>query len=172
MPLRIDDPTIPDDEKLWRRILEGWLHKEPNGVVRPSSVAFIDRLSGEVSVNLGSETTPTHVLRHYPDDSLAEVRATVPRGLGHSIVRDQIVNDSKIGNDPSHALVCPPPTRTTNQRKSDARKMAGAAKLIVLRDPAVKRQSQSNIKEKSAASSRLFRLWIGMKSFAKKWSAD
>src|SRR5438270_769778 len=105
MPQRVDDPTIADDEILWRRIVPEWLHQEPDGTVRPAKVAFIDRLSGEVSVHIASiMRDPNLALDGRPLDSLVAIPASLPRSLGLAIVRDPTPND------PSHALICPSPT--------------------------------------------------------------
>jgi hypothetical protein len=136
MSPRQDDPNIPNDERLWRRILEAWLHKEPNGVVRPSSVAFIDRLSHELSVHIARLTYSELVLRSRPTDSIAEITAAVPRANHHAVCSDPIRNDPVLDDDPSHALICPELGRGISQRKTDARKMAGSARFAVLRDPA------------------------------------
>lgn len=101
-PKRIDDPTIPGDELLWRRILPEWLHEE-NGAMRPASLAFVDRLTFELSVHLGSIADLGRVLRDRPQDSVAAFPASAPRELGLAVVRDPE------DDDPSHALVCPSP---------------------------------------------------------------
>lgn len=104
MPQRVDDPTISDDEILWRRVIPAWLHHEADGTTRPASVAFIDRRSGELSVHLASIMgDPNLALHGRPNDSLAAIKAGHPRSLGFAIVRDPQPQD------PSHALICPSP---------------------------------------------------------------
>jgi hypothetical protein len=128
MPLRVDDPSIANEEILWRRIhnIPNWVKQKPDGTYRPTSAAFLDNTdpTGEVSVHLASLTNQQQVLARRPDDGLVEIEAGFPRSLGHAIVRDP--TDA----DPSHALICPPPNQTT--RKSDAREMAQAARWVVL----------------------------------------
>lgn len=121
MPERVDDPTIEDEARLWRRILPPWVHREPDGRVRPASFAFLDRLSGELSVHLASLTTPERALQGHPEDSLVEIDAGFIRSLGYTVVRDPTPGDE------SHALICPAPSRR------DARKIAGRATWIVLK---------------------------------------
>jgi hypothetical protein len=125
MPERVDDLSIPDDEPLWRRILPDWLCPIEDGGFRPSSAAFLDNRSGEVSVHVASLTTAELVLRDRPGEGIAEILAHVPRSLGHAIVRDPTEQDR------SHALICPPVGRGRGRRKQDARLMAGQARWVV-----------------------------------------
>src|SRR3989442_5587798 len=125
MPDRTDDSSIKDEDPLWRRILSSWVHRNPDGTVRPSSVAFLDRLSGEVSVHLARLTNVERVLAGHETDSLAEIQARVPRSLGHAIVRDPEPAD------PSHALICAPRDRGINKRKRDAHEMAVRSRWVV-----------------------------------------
>src|SRR4051794_33448513 len=130
MTERADDPTIADDDLLLRRILPSplWVVPQPDGTFRVSSAAFLDNLSGKVSVSLASITSADQVLAAYPTYSLVALRAGVPRTLGHALVRDPTADD------PAHALICPPAGRAKAQRKADARRMAAAAVWVVLRD--------------------------------------
>lgn len=74
MPARVDDPTIGDDEVLWRRIRPAWLQKEADGTVRPGSFAFMDRTpSAELSVHIASLTDSDRALEGRPQDSLAAI---------------------------------------------------------------------------------------------------
>src|SRR5437773_635876 len=104
MPSRPDDPTIGDDGPLWRRILPvpGWIHRNPDGSFRPSSMAFLDNIDGQLSVHLANLTTQEAVLRNRALESIAELLASVPRSLGYAVARDPTPED------PSHALICPP----------------------------------------------------------------
>jgi hypothetical protein len=124
MPPRVDDRSIADDEILWRRIIPEWLCREADGTIRPGKVAFIDRLSGEVSVHIASILgDPNLALRGRPADSLAAIKAGHPRSLGLAVVRDPKPDD------PSHALLCPSPT------PGKARQIAKQAVWVVLRNP-------------------------------------
>jgi hypothetical protein len=123
MPTRVDDPTIGDEEVLWRRIRPEWVQREPDGTSRPGSFAFMDRTpSAELSVHIASLTDQDCVLQGYPQDNLAAIKAGHPRSLGYAIVRDPTPED------PSHALICPSPN------KGNARKIAKQASWVVLRD--------------------------------------
>jgi hypothetical protein len=129
MPQRPDDQSIPNHELLWRRLLPRWLHKQPDGSFRPSSMAFLDDTpgnDGEVSVDVASRTTTEKSLTAYPGQGLAELEANVPRSLRHTVVSDPIENNL------AHAVICPPPDIPNNQRKRDARQMAEKALLRIL----------------------------------------
>lgn len=128
MQPRIDDSSIGDEERLWRRIIPDWIHRTPDGKFRPSSVAFLDGYTGEVSVHIAAFTNQEKALRGHPNDSLVEIRVGFPRSFGHAIVPDPT------DEDPSHALICPPPQKPNKQRKSDARKMAEQARWVVLQN--------------------------------------
>jgi hypothetical protein len=132
MPPRADDPTIEDHEPLWRRILPlpGWIHRNPDGSFRPSSMAFLDNIDGELSVHLANLTSQEAVLRDRATESIAELLASVPRSLGYAIVRDPTPEDA------SHALICPPANTPENRRKKHARFIAAQCRWVCLRMPA------------------------------------
>jgi len=127
MQPRFDDSSICDEERLWRRIIPQWIVPTEDGKLRPSSSAFLDGYTGEVSVHIAALTDQYKALEGRPNDSLVEIKAGLPRSLGHAIVRDPTEQD------PSHALICPPPEKPRKQRKSDARRMAEEAQWIVLK---------------------------------------
>ena len=87
MSLRPDDPSIADDEPLWRRILPipAMLVTSPDGTHRPSSAAFLDGHTGEVSVHRATLTSKDQILLLYPSVGLAEILAGLPRSLGHLV---------------------------------------------------------------------------------------
>ena len=64
---RLDDPSITDEDSLYRRILPSWVVPKIGGGFRPSSSAFLDNRSGEVSVNVARLTTQERVLATYPE---------------------------------------------------------------------------------------------------------
>ncbi len=123
MPDREDDPTIPDDERLWRRIAPNQLKPIDGTGFEISSAAFRDK-TGDLSVHLASLTTRERVLASWPAFSLAELRAAVPRSLEMKVVRDPLPED------PSHALVCPYAT------KRQAKELARRSTLVVTVPPA------------------------------------
>lgn len=131
---REDDSSIPDEEKLWRRIPKSQIVPGDDGKPRPSSAAFRDRETGEISVHLSSLTTKEAALERFPEFSLAEIPAGLPRSLGYSVARDPIKDDSILPDDPSHALVCPPPSRSLNRCRKDHSVMAVQSQWAVLRE--------------------------------------
>lgn len=87
------------------------------------SFAFIDTLSGEVSLHLAAETSKEQVLRDYPDQRLSAVRAAFLRGLGYLLVRDPESGDH------SHVLMCPQ-AGTRSKSQKNARKIALQAEWV------------------------------------------
>lgn len=123
---RVDDETLPDYEILWRRINSNpeWTHKETDGSIRPSSVAFLDNRTKEVSVNVASMTTKEEVLGPYPDQGLVSITAGMPREHGFIVAQTPEVAD------PSHRVICAPP-EFEKKRKKVARQLAKAATWLV-----------------------------------------
>lgn len=122
---RVDDPTISDDDLLWRRIVNqpAWVSHNPDGSWRISSAAFIDRHTGEVSVHLARLTTQEKALVNRPDDGLAEINAGLPRSI------DLVVAYDPTDDDPSHSLICP--VKGGSISKSRARRLADAAQWLI-----------------------------------------
>jgi len=85
-----DDPTIPDDAELWRRI-PPWhfVHDENWGQIHPSSAAFEDDPDGSpMSVVLGAEASdPQRALAGHQGFALASITAALARGLGLGLVK-------------------------------------------------------------------------------------
>jgi hypothetical protein len=81
MPQRIDDQSIKDEDLLWRRIVNTpiWIKRNSDGTYRPSSAAFLDDYTGEVSVHLAKLTTqedadPSHTLICPPPNQTRKTR--------------------------------------------------------------------------------------------------
>lgn len=125
MTQRVDDPTISNDDLLWRRIVNqpDWVKRNPDGSWRVSSAAFIDRYTGEVSVHLARLTTQEKALANRPDEGLAEISAGLPRSVDLIVVYDPTIDDS------SHSLICP--TKGGTISKSRARTLAEAARWLI-----------------------------------------
>ncbi len=126
-----DDPSIPDDEMLRRRLMRhaGWF--KPDGTLTP--LPFQDATTSErlVSVHRASIWTIDDVLRNYPGVGIAEVVAGVPRANQHLVASDPEPND------PSHALLVPTPELTSgNKRREAAYRIAKLARIIVDPPPA------------------------------------
>lgn len=138
MPQRFDDRVaIGDGEDLWRRILPDpdWFAQRDDCSWRPSSASFLDRRTGEVSVHVSSLTTVDAALAGFPNHSLAAIKARIPRELGYAVAPDPIRGDPVLADDPSHALICPPPEMAKGKRKAHAREMALRSTWVVLCDP-------------------------------------
>lgn len=123
-PERVDDGSIPNDERLCRRLIPEWIVRDDPASPRCSSAAFIDRHTGEVSVFRASLTTHDTILRDHPGDSLGEIEARVPRGHGYKVVPDPDLGEPGV----AHAVICPKAT------KSHAKQMAQQTLLVVIRE--------------------------------------
>jgi hypothetical protein len=80
-----DDPTIPDDAELWRRIPPWHFVDDGNlGQIRPSSAAFEDHPDGSpMSVLLAVEAgDPQRALAGHQGFALASITAALARGAG------------------------------------------------------------------------------------------
>jgi hypothetical protein len=85
-----DDPSIPGDERLFRRIPSTWVIWDEHGSATISSAAFKDE---ELSVNLESvmardRRPPADAIRRYPGYGLAAITAACARSLGQAVARD------------------------------------------------------------------------------------
>ena len=116
-----DDPSISDDELLWRRIWPECIDPHDGTL---TAYTFLGGRSGFASVNRAAMTTQTIVLRDFPWMGLAEVEARVPRANEHGVVRDPLPDDE------SHALLVPSETLKKG-RKEAARRIAKAARIVV-----------------------------------------
>jgi hypothetical protein len=128
MSQRFDDNTIRDEAILWRRILNNpiWVKKAEDGNVKPSSAAFLDNHTNEVSVNVASLTNQNAVLENYPEMGLVSIEAGLPRSLNHIVA----ITPEDL-DDPSHRVICPPEEAGSKKRKSAARTMAEMSKWII-----------------------------------------
>ncbi len=131
---RGDDETVGDAELLLRRLLPDWIERDGAGGVRPKSLAFIDRRSGQLSVHRQELTTKDFVLRHHPTHGIAAFPAGGARAEGFEVIADPIANDPSTEDDPSHALVVPPSGMNPSRVKTAARKLALRADTLVIRD--------------------------------------
>ncbi len=134
-----DDPTIRDEETLWRRILyredqPDW-YEQRDGEWRPTSVAFLDNRSPSHSLSayISSETELNLLLTDYPRNNIAGFLARTPREFDQTIQR---VPDA--GYD-SHVEITPPPDqwgkeqRKRNLRKTAAREMAHSSHWVYIK---------------------------------------
>ncbi len=126
---RTDDKSVADEEDLLRRIWNQpqWvdLKRLAAGDFRPSSVAFLDNHTREVSVFRAVEKTPEEALDGFPDYGLVSITAGFSRSQG------LIVATTPEVEDPSHRVLCDDPGAMSLSRKAKARALAGAAVWIV-----------------------------------------
>jgi len=109
---RQDDPTIPDSEDLFRRILGNWIVTEQHsGARRLSSQAFSDR-DDEISVDLSSLISPRGSLALGDDRhiGIAAITGGDARKLDQAVVR------APVPGDPAHALICGKQTKSVRRR--------------------------------------------------------
>lgn len=138
MPQRTEDIKISDEDLLWRRILDDprWWTQNQDGTIRPSSSSFLQRKEGEklekgLSVQLAKLTTKEKASSVIETAGLAEIKVKVPRELELLVIYDPIEDkENPSENDFAHTLICPREERKIT--KTQARKMAGAAKMMVL----------------------------------------
>ncbi|HZO27835.1 MAG TPA: hypothetical protein VFH48_17800 [Chloroflexota bacterium] len=98
----LDDPSIPDDAELWRRIPPWHFYFDGKlGRIRPSKAAFEDDGDGSpMSVILAAEAgQPERALEGHEGYALAVITAGLARSCGQQIVRDPTAEE------PAHAVV-------------------------------------------------------------------
>jgi len=103
MPGRVfeDDPNIPADERLLRRIPRTWVDWDEDGNAVISSAAFKDE---ELSISLESVMTrdgrpPEDAIRNYPGYGLAAITAAHARSLNQAVAPDPLPDE------PAHGVV-------------------------------------------------------------------
>jgi hypothetical protein len=97
-----DDPSIPNSDRLFRRVRPNQLRTEPDGSQRPTSAVF---KSLELSVNIETlmieqGRPPEDTLANFPNEFLTSITAENVRARGYPIVKD-----TAPPNDPAHGLV-------------------------------------------------------------------
>ena len=119
---RRDDPTIPDAEDLYRRVVdERIVTEQATGRKRLSSQAFSDRRN-EISVDLSSMISPEESLRlglrcgGGPFRGIVAITAGQARDLDQAVIRDPIPDN------PAHSLIC--------GKKSGQRRLAAQARWV------------------------------------------
>ena len=119
---RADDTTIPNTDRLFRRVRENQLVKLDDGSRRPSSALF---KAATMSVNIESlmieqGRPPEDTLTGYPGEYLTSIIAGDVRAHGLRIVKQ-----TELPNDPAHGLVL------GKKRDSFANAMARSHQWIV-----------------------------------------
>ena len=97
-----DDISIPNADRLFRRVRANQLRTESDGSQRPTSAVF---KNAELSVNIESlmieqGRAPEDTLTNFPNEFLTSIVAGTVRAYGHPIVKD-----TAPPNDPAHGLV-------------------------------------------------------------------
>ncbi len=97
-----DDLSIPDTDRLFRRVPPNQLEPLEDGTFRPTSAVF---KHPELSVNIEclmveQGRQPEDTLTGYPGHYLTSIIAGHVRAKGHPIVKD-----TEPPNDPAHGLV-------------------------------------------------------------------
>jgi hypothetical protein len=96
-----DDPSIPGDERLLRRIPRTWINWDEHGNAAISSAAFRDE---ELSINLESIMArdgqpPADAIRNYRGYGLAALTAAHARSLRQAVASDPLPEE------PAHGVV-------------------------------------------------------------------
>jgi hypothetical protein len=97
-----DDLSIPDTDRLFRRVRPNQLEPLEDGSLRPSSAVFKNtRMSVNIeSLMVEQGRPPEDTLTRYPGEYLTSILARNVRAKGHPIVKD-----TDPPNDPAHGLV-------------------------------------------------------------------
>src|SRR5436305_11067683 len=116
-----DDPTIPDEAQLWRRIPPRWFHHDESlGRLRPAKAAFDDDDDSPMSVVIADESRgPEAALAGHEGYALVAFTAGLARACGLRITR------APTDDEPAHAFV--------SGRKTDdvRRRLARGAQWVV-----------------------------------------
>jgi len=125
-PTEEDDPSIPDTDRLFRRVPPNQLEPLEDGTFRPTSAVF---KHAELSVNIEclmveQGRPPEDTLTGYRGNYLTSIIAGDVRAKGHPIVKD-----TEPPNDPAHGLVL------GKKKNSFANAMLGSHRWIVAPPP-------------------------------------
>ncbi|HLQ47075.1 MAG TPA: hypothetical protein VK137_20195 [Planctomycetaceae bacterium] len=107
---RVGDPAIEDSDELWRCVHVKQLEHDPqSGLWRTQLGTFIDRNTGELSVDVARRTTLEAVRSRRPGKSIVAVTAAAFRRLGYRVCSDPVPADNadRLSANPAHAVICP-----------------------------------------------------------------
>jgi hypothetical protein len=95
----VDDPNIPADERLFRRIPRTWVDWDEQGNATVSSAAFKDE---ELSINVESVMArdarpPADAIRGYPGYGLVAITAGHARSLNQAVAYNPLPEESEHG---------------------------------------------------------------------------
>ncbi len=133
---RADDPAIRNEDELWRFVHPTQLYFDPQtNRLRPKSGAFIDRNTGEMSVDVARLTSLDVVRDRKPQHSIARFTAGDVRMMEtkYLVCSDPILpdNPSQEPPNPAHAVVCP------RLKERDAQKLATSETVWAFLNPPV-----------------------------------
>ena len=119
---RADDPTIRNEDELWRFVHPKQVYFDPQlNRFRPQSGVFIDR-SDEMSVDVARLASLESARQRLPEHSIAQFTAGEVRGMEakYRVYSDPILPDNPEQEppNPAHAVVCP------QMKNRDAQKLA------------------------------------------------
>jgi hypothetical protein len=118
----IDNGAVQDSEHLLRRIYRDWVHPQTGRVL---GMAFVDRLSGEVSVFREQMTTVDAVMSSFPMMGCTSVTAQICRANEHLVAADPIEDNTPEG--PAHAVLLPKPAPSKKRIRKYANAIAATA---------------------------------------------
>ncbi len=133
-----DDPTIPDDSLVYRRITAEWYKVDPaTGQHRLTSAAFSD-LDGAMSITVGidveaGEHEPLDVVANHPGYGLVAISVGDLRRLGLGVVRS--ATDGELCHGDVHG----------NKTKGTKNKLRALAEQNWIRKPTVNETSSDEI---------------------------
>lgn len=157
-----NDPSIPDDSDLYRRIHpEQVVWDDNTGRLRPTTAAFRDL---EMSVNLGDDLareglSPDFAVRNHPRHHLAALTAGLARTEDQAVYRDHLPDD------PTHGGVAGPKPKPRRTR------FANSSRWAVLREAELSEDLREHLPDVTAQPDpgatpnqnrvlgRLIRLW-------------
>lgn len=99
----VDDKSIPDTDRLFRRVAPNQLSPNEDGSKRPSSSVFkTDRMSVNIeTLMIEQGRPPEDTLTKYPNAYLTSISVNDVRSFGCY----PVVKDTQPPNDPAHGLV-------------------------------------------------------------------
>ncbi|PYU22862.1 MAG: hypothetical protein DMG32_17200 [Acidobacteria bacterium] len=127
----VNDSSIPNDAILLRVLLPGWTCLK-NSRYRPTTHAFIDGRTGEVSCFIVGPGVEAEVRRMFPDFEIATVPANVIRGSGFAIERRPGECTGFNGDPGAHVVIGAPDEVTRREYERRAKKIAVHLETTIL----------------------------------------
>jgi hypothetical protein len=134
MPI-VNDASIPDDAILLRVLHPSSLWRcRVGGRYRPTSLAFQDGLTGDVSCFVQAEGVEAQVRQMYPHNEIATVTAGAVRAAGYVIERRPGECGNFTGDPNAHVVIGPPEPITKKAQTRRARRIAEHDATTILPD--------------------------------------